>query len=481
MSINLRAIAHTLGILTLIAGSFLGIPLILSYVTGDGQELAFSLSFWIAACTGGMLMYLGQGRRDPHRRDIYVIVSLGWVLVSLVGMLPYLFGGTIVHVSDAFFETVSGFTTTGATTFLHVEGLPHSILLWRSLTQWIGGMGIVVLMIAIMPILGIGGMQLFSAESPGVLVDRIRPRIKETALMMWIVYASLTVSAFVLLWAGGMSAFDAINHSFTTLSTGGFSTRDTSVAAFSPYSQYVIILFMLLAGMNFALLYHGLAGRFRTFFHNEELRYYLLIVFGAALFAWFFLVPGGAGIEPAFRAALFQVVSIVTTTGFVTANYGAWAPPALYVVIMLMFIGGMTGSTAGGIKVMRYLVLVKGVLHEFRQQLHPDAILPIRFNGALIQQSTLYRVMSFVLIYMIILAVSVLVLVLFGIDTQSSLGAAAATLGNIGPGLGTVGPISTYGTVPELAKWYLSFLMIVGRLELFTVLTLFTSYFWRKR
>jgi len=395
-------------------------------------------------------------------------------------MLPYVLGGTIPSLGQAFFETASGFTTTGATVLADIDVVPHSILLWRSMTQWVGGMGIVVLMIAIMPILGIGGMQLFSAESPGVMVDRIRPRIRETALMMWIVYISLTISAIALLWAGGISFFDAVNHAFTTLSTGGFSTHTASAAAFSPYVQYVLILFMFLAGINFALLYAGLAGRIRTFFRNEELRMYILITVCAGVFAWFFLAQGGMGLEESFRTGLFQVVSILTTTGFTTADYTTWAHPVVYILHVLTLIGGMTGSTAGGVKIMRHLVLLKDMMLEFKKQLRPDAIFPLRVNGVLIQQTILYRIIVFVVVYLLVLAVAVFLLLLFGHDMATSVGAAVATLGNIGPGFGAVGPGGYFGSFSEPMLWFLSGLMIIGRLELFTVLILFTPYFWKR-
>lgn len=456
------------------------LPLFYSLYRGDGQFAAFLVSAVLVFVCGLALWLPNRGKRQLHKRDIYLIVTGGWVLLSLMGALPYLFGGAIPQLANAFFESVSGFTTTGASVLTAIEVQPESILLWRSLTQWIGGMGIVVLMIAVMPLLGIGGMQLFNAESPGVTVDKLTPRIKETAGIMWVVYVVLTFALGFFLWLGGMSVFDAINHAFTTLSTGGFSTKQASMAAFAPHLQYIVIFFMFLAGTSFALLYTALFTKITALFRNDEFRYYVYVVVGATLVLWLFGVTLGTGIEHAFRDALFQVVSIVTTTGFATADYYVWAAPMVYILFILMFVGGMTGSTAGGVKVMRHLVLFKDAFLEFRKQLHPDAILPVRFNGKLVPQSVLYRVIAFVMLYIFIAVVSVVVLLLFGIDTPTSFGAVAATLGNIGPGLGEVGPVGDYSQLPDLVKWYLSGLMIVGRLELFTVLMLFTPYFWRR-
>jgi len=480
MALNTRSILKILGLLLLIEAGFLVVPTVFSLGAQDGQTTAFLYSIGLAAIIGVLLWLPNRSRRNLYKRDIFVIVTTGWLLVSAVGMFPYLLGSTLTSTTDAFFETVSGFTTTGATVLTTIESTAPSILLWRSLTQWIGGMGIVVLMIAIMPILGFGGMQLFNAESPGVMIDRLRPRIKETALLMWVVYATLTIMAFVSLLIGGLSIFDALNHALTTLSTGGFSTKQASIAAFDPHIQYTIAVFMLLAGMNFALLYTAITGRLKAVLQNDELRSYLRYVFIPVLFVAGYLFLHSAGLEESFRVALFQVVSIVTTTGYVTADYVTWAPPLLYVMFILMFIGGMTGSTAGGIKIMRHVVLFRDALLEFRKQLHPDAILPLRFNGLRVQEHILYRIMAFVMLYIVIATVSVVVLMLWGVDTPTSVGAVTATLGNIGPGIGAVGPMGDYALLPEGVKIFLSALMIVGRLELFTVLILLTPYFWRK-
>jgi trk system potassium uptake protein TrkH len=451
-----------------------------SWGARDGQVLAFISAVLIGAVVSALLWLPNRRHRHLGKRDIFVIVTVGWLFVSAIGMVPYLAGGTVATVTDAFFETVSGFTTTGATILTDIEATAPSVLLWRSLTQWIGGMGIVVLMIAVLPILGFGGMQLFTAESPGVTIDRLRPRIKETALLMWVVYATLTIATFLLLVLGGLSLFDAVNHALTTLSTGGFSTKQASVAAFAPHIQYILAGMMLLAGINFALLYTGLTGRIKTMLRNEELRAYLLYLAVPIVFITFFAATHGVGLEEAFRDALFQVISIVTTTGYITADYTLWAAPLIYVIFVLMFVGGMTGSTAGGVKIMRHVVLIKDALLEFRKQLHPNAILPLRFNGVRVNESIIYRVMAFVMLYILIACCSVIVLLLFGLSATTSVGAVAATLGNIGPGLGAVGPVGDYALLPNEVKGFLSALMIVGRLELFTVLILFTPYFWRK-
>jgi len=480
MALHLRAVLRILGLIVLVETLFLCVPLIVSLMGVDGHTTAFAAALCIGATTGGALWYANRDQQTIRRRDIYLIVVFAWLFVSLIGAMPYVLSGTMPSYIDAFFETVSGFTTTGATVITDIEAMPSSMLLWRSLTQWIGGMGIVVLMIAIMPLLGVGGMQLFNAESPGVLIDRLKPRVKETALIMWIVYSSLTVAAFLLFLMGGMSVFDATAHAFTTLASGGFSTKQASIGAFSPYIQYVVILFMFLTATNYALLFAGLTGRLRTFWRNDEFRAYCAILTAATSLVVAYLVAQGDGIEHAIRTGMFQVVSIGTATGFVTTNYDAWAGPMVFLLLALMFVGGMSGSTTGSIKVVRYVLLLKGAALELRKQLRPDAIMPLRFNGLRLPENVLHRVSSFFVLFILIYAGSVFVLMLMGVDSRTAVGAAAATMGNVGPGIGGVSPAGDYSSFSDGVKCFLSFLMVLGRLELFTFLILLTPYFWRR-
>lgn len=419
--------------------------------------------------------------RELKKRDGYLIVTFVWLIMSIFGTLPYLLTGTIPNFTDAFFETISGFTTTGATILTDLKDVPKGVLLWRSLTQWIGGMGIIVLAVAILPILGIGGMQLFVAEAPGISPEKLQPRIKETAKRLWLLYVGLTIAETILLMMGGLSFFDALNHGLTTMATGGFSTKDSSVADFSPYLQYVIIFFMFLAGTNFTLTYFALKGNFVRVWRNEEFRKYVGFVFFVTLATAVsvYIVTDHDG-EKSFRDALFQVVAITTTTGYVSADYTIWTPFLTVLFFLLMFVGGMAGSTAGGVKIVRHIILFKNSLLELKRQVHPSAVIPVRLNRKAVNEHITYNILAFIMIYMFIFGAGIMVMSLLGVDFITSLGSVATSIGNIGPGLGDVGPVNNFAGLPSAAKWFLAFLMLLGRLELFTVLMLFTPYFWRR-
>ncbi|MCD4747616.1 MAG: TrkH family potassium uptake protein, partial [Bacteroidales bacterium] len=402
-------------------------------------------------------------------------------ITSLFGALPFLLSGSITNYTDAFFETISGFTTTGATILTDIEVLPKGILFWRSLTHWIGGMGIIVLSIAILPILGIGGMQLFVAEVPGIVPDKLHPRITHTAKRLWMIYVFFTVIETVLLKLGGMNLFDALCHAFATMATGGFSTQNDSITGYSPLIQYIIIIFMIIAGTNFTLHYFALHANIKKIWKNEEFRFYIYFIFGMCIFIMFFIFfLSDIRFEEAFRNSLFQVVSIITTTGFITSDYLIWPGYLWFLIFILMFIGGSAGSTGGGIKVVRQLLLFKNSGLELKRLIHPQAIIPVRYNGKAVPQNIIFKVMAFFLFYMIIFALGTLVMALLGLDLKSAIGSSAATLGNIGPGIGSVGPVGNYADIPAFGKWFLSFLMLLGRLELFTVLILFSPAFWKK-
>ena len=481
--INRRLILRIIGILLGLEGAFMLIALIVSSVMKGDDLIAFLLAIALTVGTGLFFFYLGRGaKKRLSKRDAYIIVSSVWVVFSLFGSLPFILSGYIPSFTDAFFETISGFTTTGASVLTDIESLPHGLLLWRSLTQWIGGMGIIVLSLALLPIFGIGGMQLFAAEVPGPVPDKISPRVKDTALRLWGIYILFTIAETFLLWIGGMSFYDAINHALTTMATGGYSTRQASVAYWqSPFIQYVIIVFMFLAGTNFTLSYMLLRGRFNVLRENEEFKYYLGITLGAAIIITvLILVVEAIGVEKAFRDSLFQVVSIITTTGYATVDYCHWPGPAVAIIFVLMFLGGSAGSTGGSIKIARVIVAFKNINHEFKRLVHPHAIVPVRLNKKSLETSVVNNIMIFILAYVSIFITSTVVMTFMGLDLRTAMGAVAATLGNIGPGLGSVGPASNYYHIPSVGKWLLSFLMLIGRLELFTVLVILTPSFWRK-
>ncbi len=432
----------------------------------------------------GILLWVTNKELDQNsigKREGYIVVSMAWIIISLFGAIPFMLSGVTDNYTDAFFETMSGFSTTGSTIFKDIEAIPKGILFWRSLTHWIGGMGIIVLSLAILPILGIGGMQLFVAEVPGVTPDKLHPRITQTAKRLWYIYVLLTFVQTILLALGGMNLFDSLCHAFGTMATGGFSTKNNSIAGFSPYIQYVIIIFMTISGISFTLHYFALKGQFKKVISNEELKHYLMIiVVSTVLIAGGLIFITGLKTEKAFRDSLFHVVSIITTTGFVTSNYLLWPYFTWFLLFLLMFTGGCAGSTGGGIKIVRILLLFKNSSMELKRIVHPQAILPVRLNGKAISQNIIFNVLAFFLIYIIIFVLGSLIMTMMGLEFESAVGAVAGTLGNIGPGLGIVGPVENFSSIPALGKWFLSFFMLLGRLELFTVLILFSASFWRR-
>ncbi|MEN7551382.1 TrkH family potassium uptake protein [Rapidithrix thailandica] len=483
--INFKKISRVLGILLIINGLFMLLCLPFSFIDerpDDEIALIISGGITLVVGLGGWRFSLKATHRDLKKRDGYLIVVGGWLLMSFFGSLPYLLSGAIPNYADAFFETVSGFTTTGATVLTNIEGVDRGILFWRSLTQWIGGMGIIVLAIAILPFLGIGGMQLFVAEAPGISPDKLQPRIKETAKRLWFIYLGLTILECVLLMLGGMSFYDAINHSLTTMATGGFSTKNASAAHFdSPYIQYVLIIFMFLAGTNFTINYFFVKGKFKKIWLNEEFRTYVFLtgIFVLIVSTTVYFVTD-SGAERSFRDALFQVVSVITTTGFVSADFTSWAPFITILFFIFMFMGASAGSTAGGVKIVRHVILMKNSFLELKRQLHPSAVIPVRLNNKAVSQDITFNVLAFIFIYIIVFCIGSLILASMGLDFLTAIGAVATSLGNIGPGLGTVGPVDNFAHLPGAAKWVLSFLMLMGRLELFTFLILLSPYFWQK-
>jgi len=481
---NFKAILYIIGFLLMLTGLFMLSSIIFSILYNGNDIPAFLISGIGTSIFGFILwlIYRKEKGSEIKKKEGYLIVTLGWLVMSIFGALPFVIHGAIPNYTDAFFETMSGFTTTGATILVDIEKLPAGLIFWRSLTQWLGGMGIIVLSIAILPLLGIGGMQLFIAEVPGPTKDKFHPRVRETAKRLWGIYVLLTIVEMLLLYVGGMTLFDSINHSLTTMATGGFSPNNVSTAAYpSPFIQYVLILFMFLAGTNFTLHYFALHGKFDFLKTNNEFRFYgLFILVFAVVIAIVHLPHVSFNIEESFRQSLFHVVSLVTTTGYVSSDYENWAPFSKIVFFVLLFIGGCSGSTGGSIKVIRHYVLYKNSLLELKRLIHPRAVIPIRVNNKALSSEIVINVQAFFLFYIMIFIFGSMALSLLGLNFDSALGAVATCLGNVGPGLGTVGPLSNFSQVPEIGKWILSFLMLLGRLELFTVLMLFTVSFWKE-
>jgi trk system potassium uptake protein TrkH len=480
--IKFDVIFRVLSFLLIFESLFLATGIFTAWLYGEDM-MPFVFSVGVSLGTGLLFWYF-FGRNNKAgigKREGYLVVGLSWILMSLFGSLPYIFSGAIPSFTDAFFETMSGFTTTGASILTEIEALPKSILFWRAMTHWIGGMGIIVLTVAILPFLGIGGMQLLVAEMPGITPDRLHPRITATAKRLWGIYVLLTVVEVLLLWAGEMNLFDSICHSFATMATGGFSTKNDSIVGFSAYSQYVIIVFMILAGINFTLHYLALHRKFSKIWANQEFKTFITIIIVVSIIIGIGLIIFmNEGVEKAFRDALFTVVSIITTTGFVTADYYIWPGFLWMLIFALMFLGGSAGSTGGGIKIVRHILLFQNSWLELKRALHPNAVIPVKFNGKAVSQNIIFNVMAFFLIYILIFASGTLALSMMGYDFETSIGGTIASLGNIGPGIGGVGPVENYSFFAPAAKWLLSFLMLLGRLELFTILIVISPAFWKQ-
>jgi trk system potassium uptake protein TrkH len=481
--VNYKVVGFILGILLLIEGSFMLLSVPVSLIYQEGDTMPVMISSVITIVSGAILFFVfRKSNKSIGKREGYIIVSLGWVVFSLFGALPFYISGAIPSYTDAFFETMSGFTTTGASILTDVEALSHGLHFWRSLTQWLGGMGIIVLSLVILPVLGIGGMQLFVAEVPGPSPDKIHPRIKETAKRLWAIYFIFTIAEIILLSAGGMDIFDSICHSFTTLATGGFSTKNASIGFYtSPFIHYVITFFMIIAGTNFTLSYFAMHLKFKPVFGNEEFRFYMsFILIFTIIITLILALTIAQPVEKSFRDSLFQVVSIMTTTGFTTTNYLKWIPIGAVILFALMFFGGSAGSTGGSMKILRIVLMLKNSFLELKRLIHPNAVIPVRLNSQAVSPQIVTNVLAFSSFYILTVMMSVIIISFLGYDLDTSFGAVAATLGNIGPGIGHVGPALNYAHFPFIGKWFLSFLMLIGRLELFTVLILFSPHFWKK-
>lgn len=478
-----KPVIKVIGILLMIEGIFMATSLPFSYWFGGVDSKIILISSLITFFTGLVLWFVIRkyNQHDIGRREGYLIVSIIWVIMSVFGALPFYLGGYIPSFTDAYFETISGFTTTGASILTDIESLPKGILYWRSLTHWIGGMGIIVLSIAILPFLGLGGQQMFWAEVPGPEKEKLHPRVSVTARRLWGIYGILTLAMVILLMFGKMSFYESVCHAFGALSSGGFSPKNTSIAGYSAYIQYVVTFFMFLAGTNFTLFYIFTKGDYKKAFSGAEFRAYVLVLLVPALILGGILVlKSGYQAEPAFRSAIFQVTSIVTCTGYATDDYMLWPGYAWFIIFLLMFSGGMAGSTSGGIKVIRHVLLFKNVNMVFKKLRHPMAMIPLRIDGKPVSDRIIHNTLAIFVLYLITFAAGTLILTATGLAIPDSMGSVVTCMGGIGPGLGSTGPVGNYAHLTDLGKWILSFLMLLGRLELFSLFILLHIAFWRK-
>mgnify|MGYP001163284656 FL=1 len=482
---NFNNVLHILGLFLFFLGLAMIPALVISFYSQGGDLKALAGAFFATSGAGFILAILFEKTEEKislTRREGFLIVTLAWVAAAAFGGLPFLIYGVTPTFADSFFETMSGFTTTGASVISGLDHLPRGILFWRAFTHWMGGMGIIVLAIAVLPVLGVGGMQLYKAELPSPVKDKISPRVVDTAKLLWGVYVLISLAQFFLLMLGGMNAFDAACHTFATMGTGGFSNYDASIGHFqSLYIEGVIIFFMAVAGMNFALHYRLFTGDFKSFFSDGELRFYLLIILVATavvtidLHLNLFYEMGKA-----LRSSLFTVVSIITTTGFVTDNFDQWPLPSRIIILLLMFIGGCAGSTGGAIKCLRILLIIKHSYLEFYRLIHPHAVVVVKLGKQTVPADIMASIRSFFFLYISTAIAATLCMAFLGLDLISAFSAVATTLGNVGPGFGLVNPLSNFFEIPQAGKWILSFCMLLGRLEIFTVLVLFIPDFWKK-
>lgn len=484
---NHKLIFRIIGALLLFEGFFMLTSVIIALIYKEDAIYSFFLSSSISFLVGGLFFFIGRNASPAiGKREGSVIVTSIWIFFSFFGLLPYLFSGSITSVADGFFETMSGFTTTGASILNNIEELPKSILFWRSMTHWIGGLGIIVISIALLPIFGFSSVQLFSAEATGPTKDKIHPKMSETAKRLLLVYLVMTVAEIILLMLAGMDWFDSINHSFATVATGGFSTKQASVGYWdSPLIQYIIIVFMFLSGVNFSLFYFLFKGKLHKFKDNEELRFFALttVVF-TLLIAFSILdftkIVTFQEVEKIFRDSLFTVVSLMTTTGFVTVDYSVYNQVIWILVLLIMLIGASAGSTAGGMKQIRVLLILKYSYYEFKRIIHPNAIVPVRYNNLIVREDVITRVLAFIILYLLVIAVGTVILTFSGMGFIESLSGMITCISDVGPGLGSIGPASNFSGLSDFAKWFLAIVMMIGRLEIFTVLVIFTPVFWKK-
>ncbi|MDH3256592.1 MAG: TrkH family potassium uptake protein [Nitrospinota bacterium] len=487
---NLKAIFNVVGILLILLSGILLVPLAVSLFYADpalpGRQtpLTAFLDSCIASGATGLLLwkFLPSGIEKLREREGFVIVGVAWIIITFFGALPFYLTGICPEFVDAYFESMSGFTTTGASVLMHIDSLPHGILFWRNMMQWLGGMGIIILSLAIFPALGIGSFQLFKAEIPGgATVERMKPRLAETAKVLWKTYLVLTLAEIALLKVGGMGLFDAVCHTFSTVATGGFSPHQASVGHFNNlYFETVIILFMFLGGVNFALHYHLIQGNFKVVFQNPEFRFYMTMIVIAVVMTTLGLAYAGDSLEHAFRRAAFNVVSINSTTGYVTDDFNLWPDYLRIMMVIIMMVGGCSGSTSGSFKIIRVIILLKVILRELQKLIHPRAVVRIKVGLKPLPPDYVMNVVALSGLFLGLTGAGFIALAFMGVDLTTALSASIACLFNIGPGLGQVGPAADYAGLPIGGKWILVLWMLMGRLEIFGILLLFLPMTWRK-
>ncbi|WP_294156133.1 TrkH family potassium uptake protein [uncultured Clostridium sp.] len=479
---NYRVILSILGNVVKYMSALLLIPLLISMYYGDGDAMSFLLTIIIGAPIGYMLSRIKSEKKAIYAKEGFLIVGFAWIIISAIGALPFVFSGAIPNFVDAFFETVSGFTTTGATLLTTIEGLPKGILFWRSFTHWIGGMGFLIFMLALIPSMGNNSIHLLKAESPGPSPGKIVPKIKETAKILYLIYFALTVIEGIFLMFAGMNLYDAVIHAMGTAGTGGFSNMNASVAAFnSPAIEWIITIFMLIFGINFALYFQVIKGNFKGFFKNEELRYYLLIILAAFIFITINILNLNNGdLKLSIRQSAFQVSSIVTSTGFATVDFNFWPTFSKIIIIMLMFVGAMAGSTGGGIKTVRVVIMLKAIKREINKIVHPKRVNSVRIDGKTVDEDIIHGVFLFIGSYIIISLIAIFIISFDNFDVLTTVTSVITTMSNIGPGLEMVGPAGNFSAFSPLSKIILSFCMLAGRLEIYPMLIMFSPSIWRK-
>ena len=475
---------YMIGILTFFLGVLMAIPLLCGLYYNDQSVAALMKSMAITTAVGALLYICFRGPKTEYlsQREGMAIVAIGWTAVGLFAALPFYWSGVFDVFVDAFFESVSGFSTTGASVMTDIEAISKGILLWRSLIQWLGGMGIIVLSVAILPFLGVGGMQLYKAEVPSPVPDKLKPRISDSAKILWKVYALMSLAELLMLMIGGMGFYDSLCHTLTTLPTGGFSTKNLSIAHYnSVYFDVVVMIFMVLAGINFSLHYQFLKGNSLAFWKDSECRFFLAVVIVLTLVVSF-NIHGAVyqSIGDSLRFGSFQVISIVTTTGFATADYNQWPAMSKLIILLCMFIGASAGSTGGGMKCMRIMCCFKCCYKELFNLLHPHAVTTVKIGGKTVSDDVIRSILGFLALYVGIFALCSVLLAGMGVDLATSISAVAASIGNIGPGFNLVGPAGNYAEIPAMGKWLLVWCMLLGRLEIYTVIIFLVPEFWRK-
>lgn len=481
--LNKRYIFHVIGLLLVMESLIMLLPAIVSAIYGEVDFYFILISAIITFISGSLLWVFNQKPdKEIGRREGYLIATLIWIIFSIFGALPYYFTKGIPHFTDAFFETISGFTTTGASILTDIECLSNGLLFWRSTTHLVGGMGILVISIVVLPVFGSGSMYLYGAETSSASTGKLHPKIKDTASRLLWIYLTFVGVLTILFLFGGMNLFDSLCHSFGTIASGGFSTKNSSMINYSPYIQYVTAVFMIVAAVNFNLHYYLIKGAFRKVFQNEELRLFLAILAGVVLFIAFSLYFNmNYDAEKAFRFAFFNVSTIISTTGFANADFMQWPVSLWFILFLLLFISGCAGSTSGGVKVVRYLLLFRNIPVQFQKLLHSRGLVVARLNNEIIDEQLIFRTLAFFIIYLMIWIMSTFLLIVTGLPMLDSMGGAASCMAGCGPGLGSLGPVGNYAQITDFAKWILSFDMLAGRLELFSFLILFMPFFWENK